>query len=232
MPKSTSGFNPTEYTTVAERIALFRAAFPLGRIQTYLYARDEGQIIFCAEAYRHHDDRLPAATGWASERVGDGEINVSSCLENTETSAVGRALANLGFGTAKHRASFEEMLAAARRKAAAAPVRLVREGDRPANPSADPPPSASEMERTMERALADVRATLTEAARLGLPAVHVKAFELLLGARSVPPSVLSRVERELRDFLDECVPRLSMPFVNGLTTLDRTESGARDGRGM
>ncbi|HET7456265.1 MAG TPA: hypothetical protein VFJ74_01340, partial [Gemmatimonadaceae bacterium] len=43
------------------------------------------------------DEPLPAATGWASEREGDGEVNTVACLENTETSALGRALANLGF---------------------------------------------------------------------------------------------------------------------------------------
>jgi hypothetical protein len=208
MPKSTSGFNPAEYTTVAERITLFRAAFPLGRIQTYLYSRDDGEIIFCAEAYRHHDDELPAATGWASERVGDGEINVSSCLENTETSAVGRALANLGFGTARHRASFEEMLSAARRRAAAAPVRLVREGaERGGHPSGrDRRAPVPAPPRRHDSAAEDVRGLLKEAIRLGLPAVKVRAHQLLLGGRSVPPSVVSRVERELREFLDERVP--------------------------
>lgn len=207
MPKTTSGFDPAQYTTVAERIALFRAAFPLGRLHTYLYARDDGEIIFCAEAYRRHDDTMPAATGWASERVGDGEINVSSCLENTETSAVGRALANLGFGTAKHRASFEEMLAAARRRAAAAPVRLVKEGTgAPASTTLPPRAPAPAALQRGEAAAADVRELLEEAIRLGLPTVTIRAHRLLLGGRSVPPSVLARVERELRDFLDERVP--------------------------
>ena len=202
MPKASADFNPSQYTTVAERLALFHAAFPLGRIQTYLYARDHEAIVFCAEAYRHHDDRQPAATGWASERVGDGEINVSSCLENTETSAVGRALANLGFGTARHSASFEEMLAAARRRATAAPVRLVRETEPPPRP----PARAASGANAIERALDDVRAMFAEAKRLGLPAPQARSLDMVLDARSVPPSVLARAERELRAFLDERVP--------------------------
>lgn len=202
MPKSSADFNPSQYTTVAERIALFRAAYPLGRIHSYLYAREAGEIVFCAEAYRHHDDRLPAAMGWASERVGDGDINVSSCLENTETSAVGRALANLGFGTARHSASFEEMLAAARRRATTAPVQLVRETPPPSHPPAGVASGAA----TVARALDDVREMLAEAKRLGLRVPEARALDLLLGARSVPPSVLTRAERELRAFLDERVP--------------------------
>jgi hypothetical protein len=59
---------------------------------------------------------LPAATGWASEREGDGEINRVACLENTETSAVGRALANLGFTASSRRPSREEMEKAARHR--------------------------------------------------------------------------------------------------------------------
>ena len=210
MPKITKGFNPSEYTTVAERIALFRAAFPLGRIQTYLYSHVGREITFCAEAYRHHDDPMPAATGWASERVGDGEVNVSSCLENTETSAVGRALANLGFGTARHSASFEEMLAAARRRAAAAPVRLVSETEPAPRPSAVRESAASALAGT-ERALEDVQGMFAEAKRLGLPASQVRAIDMLLDARSVPASVLMRVERQLRDFLDDHVPRPLTP---------------------
>ena len=52
---------------------------------------------------------MVAATGWASEREGDSDINSVACLENTETSAVGRALANLGFTASSKRPSREEM---------------------------------------------------------------------------------------------------------------------------
>lgn len=48
------------------------------------------------------------STGWANEIPGDGAVNRDSVLENCETSAVGRALANLGYSGSK-RPSAEEM---------------------------------------------------------------------------------------------------------------------------
>lgn len=39
-----------------------------------------------------------STTGWASEVIGDGPINKDAAIENVETSAVGRALGNLGIG--------------------------------------------------------------------------------------------------------------------------------------
>ncbi len=49
--------------------------------------------------------------------MGDGEINAVACLENTETSAIGRALANLGFLAARLRPSVEEVAKASRARA-------------------------------------------------------------------------------------------------------------------
>ena len=116
MPKTTLPFPPGDYAPVAERIALFYSRHPEGRIVTQLVERGEA-IVFKALAFRNASDSLPAATGWASERVGDGEINAVACLENTETSAIGRALANLGFTASNRRPSAEEMLKAARERA-------------------------------------------------------------------------------------------------------------------
>ena len=109
MSKTDSFFNPDQYATVAERIELFYSRFPQGRINTELVSRAEGEITFKALVYRSADDTLVAATGWASEREGDSDINSVACLENTETSAVGRALANLGFTASSKRPSREEM---------------------------------------------------------------------------------------------------------------------------
>jgi hypothetical protein len=87
---------------------------------------NEHEIVFRASVYRTERSRVPSATGWASERVGDGDINTVACLENTETSAIGRALANLGFTASKNRPSAEEMAKAARVRARAdgAPVEM------------------------------------------------------------------------------------------------------------
>jgi len=107
--KSDLPFQLDGYARVADRISLFYERFPMGRIETALIDRSERGVVFRAAVYRGPDERRPAATGWAAEREGDGEINTVACLENAETSAVGRALANLGFTASKHRPSAEEM---------------------------------------------------------------------------------------------------------------------------
>ena len=114
MSKTDSFFNPDQYATVAERIELFYERYPEGRINTDLVGRADGQITFKAYIYRSAAETVAAATGWASEREGDGDINTVACLENTETSAVGRALANLGFTASSKRPSREEMEKAVR----------------------------------------------------------------------------------------------------------------------
>jgi hypothetical protein len=108
VPKSDWAIGP-EYAPVADRISLFYQRFPAGRIVTHLAMHNEREIMFRASVYRDERSRWPAATGWASERIGDGDINTVACLENTETSAIGRALANLGFTAGRARPSVEEM---------------------------------------------------------------------------------------------------------------------------
>ncbi|HST06935.1 MAG TPA: hypothetical protein VLJ83_02130 [Gemmatimonadaceae bacterium] len=114
MSKSDAFFSPDQYATVAERIELFYSRFPEGRINTELVAREGGEITFKALVYRSAAESFVAATGWASEREGDGDVNTVACLENTETSAVGRALANLGFTASSKRPSREEIEKVAR----------------------------------------------------------------------------------------------------------------------
>jgi hypothetical protein len=114
MPKFSSTVTLDNYAPVADRIELFYRAHPEGRITTKLVSREAREIIVKCYVYRTAADTLPAATGYAAEREGDGEVNTVACLENTETSAVGRALANLGFTASKKRPSREEMEKAAR----------------------------------------------------------------------------------------------------------------------
>src|SRR2546423_13423037 len=73
--RADDGFDPAAYTPVAERINLFYGAFPAGRIITELVSRTERDVVFRALIYRGPDDRDPAATGWAAEREGDGDVN-------------------------------------------------------------------------------------------------------------------------------------------------------------
>jgi hypothetical protein len=112
MPKTTSDFDPESYAPVAARVELFYERYPTGRILTELVQHNEREIVFRAAVYRAAEDREPAATGWAAERVGDGAVNAVAC--HTETSAIGRALANLGFTASRLRPSAEEVAKATR----------------------------------------------------------------------------------------------------------------------
>jgi hypothetical protein len=109
MPKYDATFDLAGYAPVADRIQQFYERFSAGRIVTELVSRHEGEIVFRALVYRDTSEPQPAATGWAAEREGDGEVNAVACLENAETSAIGRALANLGFTASTRRPSREEM---------------------------------------------------------------------------------------------------------------------------
>jgi hypothetical protein len=107
-----AGFDPNQYSMVEERIALFYDRFPDGRIVTCLDKdmSNADQWVFVASVYKdvgEQDLGAPMATGWATELKGSGKQDFSA--EVCETSAIGRALANIGFTGNKKRASLEEM---------------------------------------------------------------------------------------------------------------------------
>lgn len=99
-------FNLNDYETVESRIERYWAIYPEGSIVTDLIKSDEGRFIVKASIYRGSD---LLATGYAEEVIGSSPVNKTSALENCETSAIGRALANAGFATKGKRASREEM---------------------------------------------------------------------------------------------------------------------------
>jgi hypothetical protein len=78
-------------------------------VLTELVAYSDSAFIVKAEVWRDQADIGPASTGFAEERVGSGPVNRTSALENCETSAVGRALANLNYAPKGARPSREEM---------------------------------------------------------------------------------------------------------------------------
>jgi hypothetical protein len=74
--------------------------------------RARGYFIVRAEVFTDHEDQhshCPKATGLAFEIEGGAGPNRTSALENAETSAIGRALANCGYAKSKKRASASEM---------------------------------------------------------------------------------------------------------------------------
>jgi len=101
-------FNLEEYTTVAERIKMFRQMFPMGRIITHLINDNPIYIVFKAELYRDDDDARPFSTGWAKEVIAERGVNRDFALENCETSSIGIACKNADIGTEKHSISREE----------------------------------------------------------------------------------------------------------------------------
>ena len=201
----------SDYAPVADRIALFYQRYPTGRIITRLHSRTGSEVTFCAVVYRELTDPEPAATGWASEREGDGEINTIACLENTETSAVGRALANLGFTASTRRPSREEM-----EKAARARMRL---GVRPTLVSEQPTghrpvagstvPSKAMEEDSLEEdplqqranAVHDALDLLNRAEALGLSTNRSEVMRAWLMGNDPDASRLGRVERRLRHWI-------------------------------
>ena len=104
-------FNPNDYATVEERLTEFWNEHPDGRVWTNLERMEPPLVVFRAEVYRDASDAHPAAVGYAYEKEGAGPVNKTSYVENCETSAIGRALANLGLHGKKGapRPSREEM---------------------------------------------------------------------------------------------------------------------------
>jgi hypothetical protein len=103
----TTDIKGKEYAEVNQRIKAFRMVHPEGSIQTRLLSNENGVCIFRAEVYSNRYTLL--ATGTAYEKEGSTFINKTSYIENCETSAVGRALAMLGFEIKKSVASREEV---------------------------------------------------------------------------------------------------------------------------
>ena len=103
-------FNLDDYEPVATRLSRWlENTDGQPRVITHLVHYNEGQsCVFRAELWVN--DML-ISTGWAEEHVEDRGVNKTSHLENAESSAVGRALANAGLAGSDpaKRASREEM---------------------------------------------------------------------------------------------------------------------------
>lgn len=108
-------FNLNDYETVEERIRRFYGDNPDGRIitrnLTTLQDRQVSTWVVEATIYLTALDQIshaPKATGLAFEIDGGKGANATSALENCETSAIGRALANANYSGDK-RVTREEM---------------------------------------------------------------------------------------------------------------------------
>jgi hypothetical protein len=118
-------FDPNTYVDVQTRIGRFWAEHANGAIRTSLVSDpdDWERCRYRAEVYKDAASAYPDATGYAFEVAGGRGPNATSHEENCETSAIGRALANMGYATSgADRPSRQEMTKVAARDDHGAPA--------------------------------------------------------------------------------------------------------------
>ena len=96
-----------QYVEVNERLRYFRENYKDWSLESSVIEKTENSIIIKA-TIKDNEGRV-RATGLAEEIKGSTFINKTSYVENCETSAWGRALANLGIGIDVSVASFDEV---------------------------------------------------------------------------------------------------------------------------
>jgi hypothetical protein len=119
LPKlKTVNIQGKEYVMVNERLKYFREKFPgwglrttvmfhnVSEVKEFTFMKDDKQVTdvkkipgkICIVAKVINPEGKVTATGMAMETEGAGMVNKTSYVENCETSAWGRALANQGIG--------------------------------------------------------------------------------------------------------------------------------------
>jgi hypothetical protein len=122
-------FNLADYEPVEVRLEKFIKDYPAFRIATELEVVEASRYIVKAYLFKNAEDGVAWATGYAEETVTSRGVNQTSALENCETSAIGRALANAGYAPKGKRPSREEMTKVVAKKEAKPPVQEVKADD-------------------------------------------------------------------------------------------------------
>lgn len=95
------------YIEVNERLIHFRANYPDFRLISEIVSNGGGVVVMKASILNPAGETV--AVGHAYEKEGSSFINKTSYIENCETSAWGRALANFGIGIDTAVASADEV---------------------------------------------------------------------------------------------------------------------------
>jgi hypothetical protein len=122
-------FNLADYEPVEVRLEKFIKDYPSFRISTELEVVEASRYIVKAYLFKNAEDGVAWATGYAEETVTSRGVNQTSALENCETSAIGRALANAGYAPKGKRPSREEMTKVVATKVVKPPVQEVKADD-------------------------------------------------------------------------------------------------------
>lgn len=87
-----------KYTTVAKRNEILRKylGFGVKVITEPLKVESDSVVFACKISIKDNNEWIEIATGHSEENRASSEINKLAAFENAETSAIGRALANLG----------------------------------------------------------------------------------------------------------------------------------------
>ncbi len=185
-------YNPANYETVNDRIKRFYAEHADGRIACDLISdtRELGTVICKASVYLSAADQagaLPRGTGIASETFGDGNfVNRGSHIENCETSAIGRALANAGYSGKAERASREEMEKAERWKTGGGAA-YGNAAPRPLEArTAVPAPGAGDQPTARQQRAEDARAARERGEQYTPPAINPAPEDDPAGEPTVP----------------------------------------------
>jgi hypothetical protein len=115
-------FDLSQYATVEERLEKFWKEHPEGAVITEIAHREADTIIVKAYIYFERGGEL-VATGLAEEVRDASPVNRTSFVENAETSAIGRGLANANYAM-KKRPSREEMEKTQRRSVTSNPANV------------------------------------------------------------------------------------------------------------
>mgnify|MGYP003135387962 FL=1 len=107
MKLETINIKGKEYVPVNERLKYFRKKYPLFSLNIEVIEKTENSILIKA-TISDESERI-VSSGIAEEFKNSTFINKTSYVENCETSACGRALANFGIGLDTSVSSAEEV---------------------------------------------------------------------------------------------------------------------------